>query len=103
MKKPRKRSPCYYRRQERRKAAAAEAAAGSRDDVSAPGAPAGQAEVRGEDVADAPAAEAEIRDEEVPETAAEEAVVCENRVIVSSECRKIKPSIMKEDDSVIDL
>ena len=97
VKKPRKRSPCYYRRQERRKAAAAEAAAGSRDD---PGAPAGEAEVQGEDVPDAPAAEAEVREEEVPAAAAEEA---ESRVIVSSECRKIKPSIVvKEDASVIE-
>ena len=96
-KNPRKRSPCYYRRQERRKAAAAEAAVGSRDD---PGAPAGQAEVRGEGVPDAPAAEAEVREEEVPAAAAEEA---ESRVIVSSECRKIKPSIVvKEDASVIE-
>ena len=96
-KKPRRRSPCYYRRQERRKAAAAEAAAGSRD---VPGVPAGQAEVHGEDVADAPAAEAEVRDEEVPAAATEEAVVSESQVIVSSECRKIKSNIMKEDVSV---
>ena len=97
VKKPRKRSPCYYRRQERRKAAAAEAAAGSHD---VPGAPAGEAAARGEDVSDAPAAEADVREEEVPAAAAEEA---ESRVIVSSECRKIKPSIVvKEDASVIE-
>ena len=99
VKNPRKRSPCYYRRQERRKAAAAEAAAGSHD---VPRAPAGEATARGEDVPDAPAAEAEVRDEVVPAAAAEEAVVSESRVIVSSECRKIKPSIMKEDASVIE-
>ena len=99
VKKPRKRSPCYYRRQERRKAAAAEAAAGSHD---VPRAPAGEATARGEDVPDAPAAEAEVRDEVVPAAAAEEAVVSESRVIVSSECRKIVPSIVKEDVSVIE-
>ena len=56
--------------------------------------------MRGEDVPDAPAAEAEVRDEEVPAAATEEAVVSESQVIVSSECRKIKSNIMKEDVSV---
>ena len=63
--------------------------------MSVPGAPAEHC------VPEAPPAEAEVR-EEVPAAAAEEAVVNESRVIVSSECRKIKPSIMKEDASVIE-
>ena len=57
--------------------------------------------MREEDVSDASAAEAEVR-EEVPAAEAEEAVVNKSRVIVSSECRRIKPSIMKEDASVIE-
>ena len=73
---PRKsRSPSYYRRQTRRKADREAAGRTSNADVSVPEAPAGEAEVRGDDVPGASAVEAAAQTEDVPEAIAEKVEV----------------------------